>query len=800
MTEIHRVEPLERRVHLSASFAPVQTFAVGTGELSEAEWVTVADLTGDGKQDLIADDEAGYVSVFLANGNGTFQPAQSFAAGEGPLHVTVGDFNGDDSPSVVVANDSDSGYVSVLLSNGNGTLQAPATFAAGANPITVAVADLTNNGKEDLIAANSGGDDLSILMGNGNGTFQPQQTIALGFEPYTLSAADLTGDGDQDLIVGGNGASDVTVLLSNGNGTFQQAQTYATGEFPTAIAAADLTGNGIPDLVVGNAESASISVLLGNGNGTFQAQQTFEVGGALSLAVGDVNGDGRPDIVYTNPGGFVGVLLGNGNGTFAPVQTTMVGTEAVGLTLADLTGDGKPDIITGNEHDPGYVSILLNQYGGPPTIVQTGGKVTATGTSFADTANVSMSGSNVIVTIDNVSQTLSAVAGIDLALGGGDDSINVAADVPPTTVQGAGGDDSIVVLNNGDSVRGGGGDDYLVADGSSETAVGGAGDDTIASGAQNSQLFGGPGDDVFLNTGGTGDSIDGGAGINFAAANSNDTATNIFETYDPDPLEALPGYTSDTVPDPNGGTDLQIFGTTGNDSITLSDDGEGNLVVVENGGAPQDFPEAGLTGVLLAGGLGDDTLVAESSVTLPVSLRGAAGNDSLVGGGGDNVMVGGAGNDTLQGGDGMNLLVPTRREVFVDGAGDTDVLIGGPAGSQNIADLSHRTDNLFISNDGVDHDGLTIMPNVLNIFAGAGMDTVAPTSPGTLITAGFGQDSLVSGGDNTIMVAGPSGAGEDTVVAAGIANSLFLMNGHTDEYEDFTTADFLQSDPGDQSI
>ncbi|HTW93457.1 MAG TPA: calcium-binding protein, partial [Tepidisphaeraceae bacterium] len=411
------------------------------------------------------------------------------------------------------------------------------------------------------------------------------------------------------------------------------------------------------------------------------------------------------------------------------------------------------------------------------------------------------SGTNVVVNFDGlpVTYSMSSVAGTVINAGAGDDSINIGPGVPPVTVGGAGGNDTIVTASSNDSVRGGGGDDQLVAGASDDTAVGGAGNDTISAGSgSGDQLFGGPGDDFFTNAGGSGDSVDGGAGLNFAADNSADLLTNIFETYDDNPQAATPDL--DTVPDSAGGDDLQIFGTSGNDSITLSDNGQGDLVVVENGGSPQMYPQAGITGILLAGGLGNDTLVAESSVLIPVSLRGAAGNDSLVGGGGDNVIVGGAGSDTLVGGEGTNLLVPTRRVAFEDGSADQDVLIGGPAGSVNIADFSHRTDNVYLSNDGMDHGGVTIMPNVLNIFAGSGQDTVVSTSPGSFMSAGTGTDSLVSGGANTILVAGPNGAGEDTVAASGLANSLFLMNGHADEYEGFTDSDFLQDDPSDISI
>jgi hypothetical protein len=145
-------------------------------------------------------------------------------------------------------------------------------------------------------------------------------------------------------------------------------------------------------------------------------------------------------------------------------------------------------------------------------------------------------------------------------------------------------------------------------------------------------------------------------------------------------------------------------------------------------------------------------------------------------------------------------LIPTRRLVFVDGSADSDKLVGGPAGSNNYADFSHRTDNLFLSNDGVDHGGVTIEPTVQNIFAGTGQDTVISTTAGSFLSAGFGHDSITSGGDNTILVAGPAGAGGDTVAPVGAANALYLLNGQEDRYIGSTTGDILQFDVGVDTV
>ena len=370
-TFIHYVDDGSVGVHLGngdGTFQAARDFAAGRGPSS----VAVADFNGDGRPDLVAANSgigSDNVSVLLGNGDGSFQAARNFPAGSYPGFVAVADFNGDGRPDLVVANGG-SDHVSILLGNGDGSFQAPRSFAAGSNPQSVAVADFNGDGWLDLAVAYWGTNaTVSVLLCNGDGSFQAALPFYGGPDPDSVAVGDLNGDGRVDLAVAGGGLYNVTVLLGNGDGSFGAPRDIAAGFEPSFVAVADVNSDDRLDLAVTGGLSASnnnVHMLLGNGDGTFKAARGFAVGWFASfVAVGDFNGDGRPDLaVAERRGHIVSALLGRGDGTFLTAPNlTVPDQQSSFVAAADLNDDGRPDLATTNSNSA-TVSVLLGNGNG----------------------------------------------------------------------------------------------------------------------------------------------------------------------------------------------------------------------------------------------------------------------------------------------------------------------------------------------------------------------------------------------------------------------------------------------------
>src|SRR6266704_3113392 len=380
------------------SFQPVVTY--GSGGLDSYS-VAVGDVNEDGKPDLLVANyysadgnyySNGTVGVLLGNGDGTFQAAVSYGSGgSGPVSLAVGDVNGDGKPDLLVANqcsnrnnsNSCTGLLTVLLGSGDGKFQAAVSYASGgASPSSIVLADINGDEKPDVLISNQcarlDGDcagNISVLLGKGDGSFPAAINYGSGGQtPYSVAVADVNGDGKPDVVVANQCASSdctngtVGDLFGKGNSTFGRVVSYESGGYQASwVAVADVSGDGKPDLVVANqcATNSScangiVGVLLGNGDGTFQPALAFSSGGkfAFSVAIADVNGDGKPDLLIANEyastanqsTGTVAVLLGNGDGTFQPAVTYGSGGQYFyTVAIADVNGDGRPDLLLANQ-------------------------------------------------------------------------------------------------------------------------------------------------------------------------------------------------------------------------------------------------------------------------------------------------------------------------------------------------------------------------------------------------------------------------------------------------------------------
>ncbi len=390
------------------TFQPAVSTATGTGS-GYLGWV---DLNHDGKPDLvIADEFASAMAVMFGNGDGTFQPATeylmaaevgsiaplpladgntllltsdnatgyqfiSFFAsdgtttipviqnlGVGPTSIASTDLNGDRQPDLVIT-DAEAGNIYVKLATGSGTFASPTTYSLGSQPGALALADVSGDGKIDVIAADATG--LDVLLGNGDGTLQAVKTLPAGGSLSSVAIADFNMDGKPDVAAANAVTGGISLFMNSGNGAFESARTVSLSSGLIALSAVsgDFNGDDKPDLIVAysptdNTQPGGVAVLLGNGDGTFQPavniplpgpilQQIVGSASSAPLAVGDLNGDGKLDVVTVIRGATsnqVAVLLGIGNGTFQPPLFTNTQTAPPMIVITDQNGDDIPDLV-----------------------------------------------------------------------------------------------------------------------------------------------------------------------------------------------------------------------------------------------------------------------------------------------------------------------------------------------------------------------------------------------------------------------------------------------------------------------
>jgi hypothetical protein len=380
----------------------------------------------DGKLDLITADQSGLVTVWFGNGEGKFPSSNVPGTRLNllPKALTLGDFNGDQVPDLAITETS--GNVVLLYGKGDGTFggrcaggsqaglscvadrncpgsvcTVPTVVAGGrcsvhtattctavdncpvhetckADPVALAAAHVNDDANLDLIIVNSNQSAgwVTVLLGDGQGGFSAGGSVDLGPGGSAIGVDHFNGDGNVDVTliavtIANSNASSVAILRGDGSGNLSRSQDDISeepnGGEPVAMAVGDLNNDGRPDVVVANQGTDNIGVLLGQADGSLQVHGFADSGTTTSkpngIALLYANGDDKLDVAVSNSlSSDVSVLLGDGTGNFGPPRAFVTDQDPLAVAAGDVDGDEIPDLVVLNrDNTTPDAAVLLGQ-------------------------------------------------------------------------------------------------------------------------------------------------------------------------------------------------------------------------------------------------------------------------------------------------------------------------------------------------------------------------------------------------------------------------------------------------------
>ncbi len=386
--------------------------------------VALGDVSGDGIPDLVVSNSGGspgLIGVLVGNGSGGFTAAQTFAVGYITKGVVIGDFNSDGKADIAAVNNDDD-TISILLNTSPNTstlsFASAVNYAAGVLPQSMVVADFNGDGIADLAITNFVSPvTVRVWFGVGNGTFPASPSLILtgpaGNATGGLGVGDFDGNGTTDIAVGTGGT--LSVFLNSGGGSFGAANNFSFGVMtnPVSFTIGDFNADGKTDVALANYQpspSGTAVVLLNNtvASLSFTAAGTYQLGAnPSSIASGDFNGDGNPDLAAANlVDGNVNILRGSAAGSYTAQSIVAVGSFPQGILAGDVNGDGIVDIVTA---DSGAGVSVLVGIGSTTTSLTSSVNPTNFGQSTTLTATVSPSTASGTVTFKDGGSNIGTV-------------------------------------------------------------------------------------------------------------------------------------------------------------------------------------------------------------------------------------------------------------------------------------------------------------------------------------------------------------------------------------------------------
>jgi hypothetical protein len=360
-------------VHCGRTGAPLRIYD-GLGPLhAYGETVaSIGDMNGDGLSDLLVgapgdDDQRGVVYGYFGQTNtlGVLDPQNFTTAGPSPAFVLAADLNGDDVTDFVTTSAAANRFSLVL--SGDGHYHSGGTYSTGEGPVSVAAADLDHDGDLDLAVATSKDNRVTFHRNNGPGFMTRVGAVRVGRKPWSIVAADFNNDGFDDVAVACKAENRVMVLQHRRYLSFPMHQMFTAprahdvGATPIHLAAGDLNNDGKDDVIVANYNGHTLTTLLLCRLGRFTGRRTIATDDhPACVAAGDVNADGLLDVAYVcRSADRVQVRYGSGHGGMLAVRRYVVDVSPRSVIVVDFDDDGFEDLLTCSSASD-TISLALN--------------------------------------------------------------------------------------------------------------------------------------------------------------------------------------------------------------------------------------------------------------------------------------------------------------------------------------------------------------------------------------------------------------------------------------------------------